>query len=83
MMQSVKLRSHVGKDGILKLEIPLNLVDTDLEIMVVFQPVTSTAPGPEDSGWPANFFEQTYGSFRTEPLIRESEGEYETREDLE
>ena len=52
MMQSVKLRSHVGKDGILKLEIPLNLVDTDLEIMVVFQPVTSAAPGPEGSTEP-------------------------------
>jgi hypothetical protein len=71
MMQSVKLRSHVGKDGLLKLEIPLNLVDTDLEVMVVFQPVTSTAPGVEDSGWPANFFEQTYGSFRQEPLSRD------------
>jgi hypothetical protein len=83
MMQSVKLRSHVGKDGILKLEIPLNLVNTDVEVMVVFQPVTTTAPGPADSGWPANFFEQTYGSFRDEPLFRESEGAYETREELE
>ena len=82
-MQSVKLRSHVGKDGILKLEIPLNLVNTDLEVMVVFQPVTSAAPGPEGSTWPAKFFEQTYGSFRNDPLLRESEGEYETREDLE
>ena len=30
MMQSIKVRAHVGVDGVLKLEIPLGLAETDL-----------------------------------------------------
>ena len=37
----------------------------------------------EDRGWPSGFFEQTYGSFRDQPLVREPQGEYETRDGLE
>ena len=34
-MQSVKLHSHVGRDGILKLEVPVGLSEVDLEVMVI------------------------------------------------
>jgi len=62
-MHSVTLRSHVGSDGILNLQVPVGLQDTDLEVMVIMQPlVTSTVNSPENSGWPPGFFEQTFGS---------------------
>ena len=82
-MQSIKIQSHVGSDGILKLEIPLGLTDADLEVLVVVQPLASTiATTPEDLGWPPGFFEKTAGAWQGEPLLREDQGEYETRDEL-
>lgn len=82
-MQSVKLRSHVGADGILKLEIPLDLVDTEVEVMIVFQPLSPAASNLEALGWPPDFFEETFGSFQDEPLVRAPQGDYEVRDNLQ
>jgi hypothetical protein len=38
-MESIKLRSHVGKDGILHLDIPVNMEETELEVTVTFQAI--------------------------------------------
>ena len=80
---SVTVRSHVGRDGVLKLEVPVGLADTDTEVTVIVQPVTApTAKTPAALGWPPGFFAQTFGCLRAEPLVRESPGEYETRDEL-
>lgn len=34
-MKTVTLRSHVGDDGVLRLEVPIGLVNADLEIVLV------------------------------------------------
>jgi len=34
------VRSRVGSDGILHLQIPGGIKDTDLEVILVFQPIT-------------------------------------------
>lgn len=82
-MKSIKLQSHVGSDGILKLEIPLGLTDADLEVLVVVQPLISLASTtPEDLGWPPGFFEETAGVWQGDPLIREEQGDYEIRDEL-
>ena len=39
-------------------------------------------PATKDLGWPPGFFEETYGSFSDQPLVREPQGEYEVREEL-
>jgi hypothetical protein len=36
-MQTIKLDAWVGRDGVLKLELPLEMSDTDLEVLVVVQ----------------------------------------------
>ena len=36
-MQSIQLKAHIDFDGILKVQMPLETKDTDLEIMVIFQ----------------------------------------------
>ena len=46
-MQNITLRSHVGEDGILHLDIPVGLTDAELEITVSVQPVDS--PSEVDS----------------------------------
>ena len=84
-MQSIKLRYRVGIDGILHLEIPVGIVDKDLEVMVIFQPLETPIPAktPEELGWPPGFFEQTAGCLEDDPLVRYPQGQYEVREPLE
>ncbi|MEG4940322.1 hypothetical protein [Microcoleus sp. F4-D5] len=83
-MQSIKVRSRVGSDGMLHLQIPSGIKDTDLEVIVIFQPIApaTEAKTPEDLGWPPGFFEKTFGCFQDEPLVREEQGEFEEREEL-
>ncbi len=80
-MESIKLQTHVGQDGILNLRIPVGVRQTDVEVVVVLQKVLPEAAGREAPAreWPPGFFEQTFGSFRDEPLERGEQGEYETR----
>ncbi len=37
-MQTIQLRTRVGSDGVLKLEIPLKAREADLDVVVVVQP---------------------------------------------
>lgn len=75
-MQHLTFQSHVGEDGLLKLNIPVRFSNVDLDVVVVVQPVTT-------SGWPAGYFEQTYGACANDMLMRDDEGAYEQREALE
>lgn len=77
-MRSITLNSHVGPDGLLKLDIPTDLSDVDVEVVVIVQP--SDPSGVDGRAWPTNFFEQTYGLYRDHPLVREPQGEYEVRD---
>lgn len=74
-MQTIKLDTRVGEDGILKLELPLEVSDTDLEVLVVVQ-------RKEKRGWPPGYFERTAGSLADDPIERPSQGEYEKRDAL-
>jgi hypothetical protein len=84
-MQSIKLCSHVGADGILHLEIPVGITDKEMEVVVIYQQIEASAPSktPEELGWPTGFFEQTAGSLADDPIQRYPQGEYDTRELLE
>ena len=79
-METITLHSRVGADGVLKLQVPVKVTNTDLDVVLIVQPVAS---GGQELGWTPGFFEQTYGSFRDQPLVRESQGEYETRDELD
>ena len=37
-MESIKVRSHIGADGMLKIQMPTNLKDKDVEVVLVVQP---------------------------------------------
>ncbi len=82
-MQSVTVRSHIGSDGMLNLQIPVELKDVDVEVVVVVQQVNGhLVTDTEALGWPPGFFEETYGSFKDEPLERPPQGDFEIREEL-
>jgi hypothetical protein len=82
-MQSVTVRSHIGSDGMLNLQIPVELKDVDVEVVVVVQQINGhLVTDTEALGWPPGFFEETYGSFKDEPLERPPQGDFEIREEL-
>jgi hypothetical protein len=63
-MQSIKVRQRVGSDGILHLEIPTEVKDGDVEVIVVYQPVQK----PEKRQWSSDFL-STFGAWKGD-LVR-------------
>ena len=82
VMISVQTKTHVGSDGLLTVQVPTALYETDVEVMVVFQPLPIVS-SPENLGWPSGFFERTFGALRDDPMERLPQGNYEQREALE
>ena len=81
-MKSVRLQSQVPADGVLTVVLPIQFADENVEVTVRSTGGThAVAHSPEDLGWPAEFFEDTYGSFRDDPLERGAQGGFEIRED--
>lgn len=78
-MQSMTLHARVGKDGILKLETPTGMSDTELEIILILNPVNESRPVNE---WPSLFFSEILGGWEGKPLVREPQGTYEARNEL-
>ena len=65
-MKRVTLQTHIGSDGLLRLELPVGMTDVDLEVTVTMQPLTSTISlDPEELGWPPDFFDRPTGSCAT------------------
>jgi len=83
-MQTMTLHSHAGSDGILHLNVPVDLVNTEFKVTVMLQPIISDSKSktPEELGWTPGFFERTAGAWQGEPLTRDEQGEYEQREAL-
>ena len=40
-METIKVRSHVGADGMLTIQVPPDLKEKDVEVVVVVQPLES------------------------------------------
>lgn len=76
-MQRINIRSRVGADGILHLDIPVEMANTEIEVTVTIQEISS-----QKRGWIPGFFEEVIGGWVGEPLERPEQGEYETREQI-
>jgi hypothetical protein len=79
-METITLHSRVGADGLLKLQVPVKLTNTELEVVLIVQPIT---PAGQELGWPPEFFKEVAGGWQGELLVREEQEPYEIREDLE
>lgn len=76
-MVTIPVKTRLEADGILNLRLPTGLAETDVEVVVVVQPVETRA-----DGWPEDFFQETYGAFADHLLERGGEAVFEDREVL-
>jgi hypothetical protein len=65
-METMKVKTRIGNDGILKLEVPTGLADREVEVVLVVQAAEPQAV--DENGWPIGFFERTYGALADDPL---------------
>jgi hypothetical protein len=85
MQKNIKLNSYVGKDGMLHLDIPVDVRETELEVTVTLKPIGSkilTEEEIKNLEW-HDFIEMTYGCLADDPIIRYPQGEYDVRENIE
>ncbi len=79
-MQTITLKERVGADGILRLNVPVEAKDRDVEVVVVIGPANGATNGQngeipfngavktteetDANGWPIGFFERTAGAWQ-------------------
>ncbi len=66
-MESFKVRQQVGPDGILHLNIPVGIRDREVEVMVIYQPVSSPPA-------PAMSLADLYGICANDPISLDDVG---------
>jgi len=80
-MQALRKIQTVNTDYI-SLKIPKTFMKRSLEIIIM--PLDESKYVVEASpAWPKDFFAKTAGCFAAEPLVRDSQGEYEVRDILQ
>lgn len=85
MLKTITFKTHVDDTGILRLNLPVDMAEQDVEVIVTIQPIHTIAETEEVDafGYPRNFFEETYGSMAHDPIERGDQGTFETRDSLE
>lgn len=78
-MHSLTLHARVGKDGILKIETPIGVRDTELEVLLVVHPVNESH---RLSAWTSEFFSRIVGGWEGARLVREPQGAYQSRNEF-
>lgn len=78
-MNRIVLRSRVGVDGVLHLDVPVGEGDADREVQVTIEPFSP--PPMTQQEW-QDFVRSTAGSITDPSFTRPEQGEYEQREEL-
>ena len=81
MSDTIRIQSRVGKDGVLKLEVPLDASDAESDVLVTIERI-GRHDEQQTSEW-KEFIEQTAGSIQDETFRRHPQGDYEERLELE
>ncbi len=61
----------------------LGVQDANTYLQALEQGHENATVDTTDSGWPQGFFEATAGAWAGEPLVREPQGDYEIRDELQ
>ena len=76
-MVTIPVKTRLESNGTLNLHVSTGLPESDVEVVVIVQPV-----GAHAKTWPEGFFDQTYGAFAERSLERGTQAPYESREAL-
>ncbi len=76
-MLTIPVKARLEAGGVLNLRLLTGLPETDVEVIVVVQPVEA-----RPKTWPEDFFCETYGAFPDHPIERGSQGVFDDREVL-
>ena len=74
-METIKVKAHVGRDGILKLELPIGTSDVDCEVLVTIERKMTR------EAWLA-FIDETAGSLADDPIERLEQGTPDFRDEI-
>lgn len=77
-MDTLKLKTHIGSDGLLKFETPLNVADVDVEVVIVY----TVQPKANEESW-EDFVNATYGILADDPIERPEELPPDVRDEIE
>ena len=80
-MHSVTLRSHMGSDGILSLQVP-GVRDAEVEVTVKSLSLESLSDRLDQQSWQPGFFEELAGSWEGELLVRPEQLPLEARDEF-
>ncbi|CCH92759.1 Similar to tr/Q8YK90/Q8YK90 (modular protein) [Microcystis aeruginosa PCC 9432] len=80
-MKTISFKTHVGEDGTLQISLPHELKNTDLEVTLVYQPISLKEKEEKTtfSQWQEGLFEEVIGGWEGELLVREKQPDYEER----
>jgi hypothetical protein len=81
-METIKIKTYVGSDGILKLEMPVGVSNSDLEVLVVVHAIETKSESMKRADW-LGFIEATAGSLEDDPIERGDQGIIEVCEPIE
>jgi hypothetical protein len=65
----------LAPDGTLDIHVPTGLPESDVEVLLLIEPVLKPA-----DAWPEGFFERTFGAFSEQPMVRPAQGVADKRE---
>ena len=81
-MVPIHTRARISDDGTLVLRTPPRYRGREVEVLVILPTIDANSDSmPENSEWPAGFFEQTQGKRQGE-FERPASDDYETRDAL-
>jgi hypothetical protein len=80
-MQTLTLKARSGKDGIVRLEIPTDKADREIEIVLVMQAIEDEPF--DEMGYPIGYFEETFGMFADDPIERNQPPYPDVRDEIE
>ena len=81
-MKTIRTNVRTGPDGMLTVHVPSGLADTDVEVIVVVQPLSTNGPTRAATAdeW-KEFVKATAGAWQGEPLVRPTQGAFEARDE--
>lgn len=78
-METIRLKTRIGSDGVLKFEMPVGVANVDAEVVVVY--TVQTAPEHKED-W-ADFVNATYGILADDPIERPADLPPDLRDEIE